>query len=197
MSERKHPALNHFRYHDTFSVVAHSLQQEVFYVFSCHGEKQSGRAQFKCHAYDSVSLKYPADVQPDTLATDGHGSNRCCASAPTLDLLVHVMDWAHKPSELAELRLMLSTRKQTNDGALIGDRVFHQLTAEEVQRFADCRKVVAQRLVEDTERLREQVDQVVASATDTVVDAARFGLARKLSDAPGIASVLQAIEASR
>lgn len=148
MSLQKHPALNKLRVIDRHRVVAYSIQMEVHFVFQAHSDMGNRPAEFTCHLYDSASLNYNAYITPDTFvpgSTAVRGTS--CESARTLDELVHALDWAHLPSELSQLRALLSTCQATNDGSLLGDLVLRQRSAEQASQLQERLESQAQQLM--------------------------------------------------
>lgn len=180
--KRQHPALNQLYVSDNFRVVARSLLQDVWYVFSAHGALPEHRGpRFTCHIYDGPSLDHAAYVEVQTLSADARDGLLSCSSAPTLDELAHNLDWAHRPSELAELRLLLAGRCRTNDGALIGDMASWRLSNERQAELGERNAGgVSEALNREIEAQLAAVTQAFEAAREEVLQAACFGFRKPL-----------------
>ncbi len=183
MAERKHAPLNDITLVDRFRVKAYSRQQGVHYLFQAHGPMGQNRpAEFTCHLYDNGTHEYTAYVETDTVATDAHGNTRCCGTGRTLEELVHNLDWAHKPSELAQLKALLSTRVLTDCGKPVGDLVLLSLSAEQAEQRAQVMASRSQRELDDQQtRLTEAATLAINTASEEAAIAARFGLRKAIT----------------
>ena len=183
MAERKHPPLNDIAVVDRFRVKAVSRQQGVHFHFQAHGPMGPNRpAEFTCHLYDGPSQRFHAHIETDTVATDSYGNSRSCATGRTLEELVHNLDWAHKPSELAQLKALLSTRQLTNCGDSVGDLVLQALSAEELAQRSQVMSNRAKRdLDEQQARMTAAATLAITTASEEAATAARFGLRQAIA----------------
>lgn len=183
MAERKHAPLNDISVVDRFRVKACSRQQGVHFVFQAHGPMGPNRpAEFTCHLYDNASHEYFAYIETDTVATDSYGNLRSCGTGRSLEELVHNLDWAHRPSEMAQLKALLSTRALTNCGEPVGDLVLQGCCAEELERRTQAMVNRSQRdLDEQRTRLTEAAMLAITTASEEAATAARFGLRRDIT----------------
>ena len=182
MSAMKHPGLNRLTLVDKFRVRAHNELMDRHYAFQVCGDRGTAPASFTCHIYDSPTLNYSGYVQADTVSLDQHQAVRCCASGRTLEELVHNLDWAHLPSELAQLKAMLSTRVTTDNGSLVGDLVALRMTPEQAKAWDEA---LARRAQEHAATQQEQLLQLaqhaITLAVSEVEAAGRFGLRKDVS----------------
>lgn len=181
MTAKKHPAINTFKVLDKFRVQAFNQALERFFVFQVVGPRGTRPPEFNCHIYDSCLLNYPGYVETGTVGTDNatlSGSQiRSNGTGHTLEDLVHNLDWAHLPSELAQLRALLSTRVTTDTGTLVGDMVIRRLTDAEFETQQSVRRKRADEAIsKQAEELSQLALSAVSQAADTARAAARFGL---------------------
>lgn len=182
MSERKHPPLNDISVCDRFRVNAYSHAQDVHFLFQSCGPMSPNRpAEFTCHLYDSAELNHAAYIAPDTLPLDSSSDVRSCAKGRTLEELIHNLDWAHKPSELAQLKALLATRALTNCGEPVGDLVLLALTPEQREQQTQVLLNRSQTLRADQEaRITEAALAAIRAAANDAEHVARFGLRKAI-----------------
>lgn len=176
-----HPALNTIKELDKFRVVAYNTALKAHYLFQVCGDRGTRRASFTCHIYDTPGLRSPAHIRTATMGRDSFGEIRSHGEGATLEELIFNLDWAHLPSELAQLKALLSTRVTTDAGEVVGDLVLRRLTAEQAQR-AD--EEMTRRAQEHAKAIREQAavlaEQTINMASEQQLAAARFGLRQGL-----------------
>ena len=178
MTEAIHPPLNRISATSKCAAVAYSFAQHVHFVFEVRGPVSPNRpAEFICRVYDSTQLDHAVNIRTETVPTDGCIGLRNSANGRTLEELVHNLDWAHKPSELALLKSILATRVTSNDGQLVGDLVLLQLSAEEISERSQRQSNIAQFLItSQAQYLSEQATALIDQATAEATHAAQFGL---------------------
>ncbi|VTU42238.1 MULTISPECIES: hypothetical protein [unclassified Variovorax] len=183
MKLQKHPPVNKISVSDAFRVRVFNIAQEVHYMFQAHSEARGGHpVEFSCHMYDSASCDYAAYIDVETIPTDSHGHRRCCATGNTLDELVSNLDLAHRPSELAELRMLLATRSLTNKKQPIGDLVLYEPSAEQRERHAAARaRFVKEHLEKEKAAMTQRTSIAIEAAAEHVAAAAKFGIRRDLA----------------
>ncbi len=189
MAERKHPPLNTISVCDRFRVKVYSLAQDVYFLFQAHGPIGPNRpAEFTCHMYDSASLSHSAAIEPDTVTTDTPGLVRTCATGRTLEELVHNLDWAHKPSELARLKALLATRDQTNCREKVGDLVLLTLTPEQREKQAQVMLHRSKQVRDEQQaRITDAAMAAIRAAAEEAEQLSRFGLRQDIS--PNLSAV--------
>jgi hypothetical protein len=185
-------SLNQLAVHDEFNVRVFNRLQDVHYFFAAHGDLGDNRpAKFRCHVYDSAAGSHATAVRTGTVATDGHGHRRCSAEGKTLDELVHNLDWPHRPSELAQLRMLLAARRLTDSGRPVGDLVFRREAPSpdgEPQTVLSGPHLDA--LKRQADQMRADAAAVVDAAVQEVLDAAKYGLHKELKPRFGQAAPL-------
>jgi hypothetical protein len=183
MSVQKHPALNKITIADNYRVRVFNHAQGIHYMFQAHNEARGGHpVEFTCHMYDTPSCDFSAYIDTETVPTDScFGNRRCVGTGNTLAELVSNLDLAHKPSELAELRMLLATRSLTNKKELVGDLVLYEPTTEERERHAAARaQHVQDRLQKEIAEMTQRAVIAIEAAADEVAAAAKFGIRRQL-----------------
>lgn len=174
-------SLNEISRADKFHAVAISRSDDVRYRFSANATRNKELpVKFHCHIRDAVGAR-TVYLMVDTLSASSNENCQDHFEGDTLEELVHNLDWPHRPSELAQLKMVLAACSLTDSGLMIGEYVNFRLDNVQLAKLAERRihqsNESRRRQVEE---LTSKVTQAIAKADDSAALAASFGLRTKV-----------------